>query len=218
MARGRVAGLTQPLRRALAVLQAHAMRAPFAAALLGLLLGCSDKAPPPTPKPTTSAKPQPAAAKVVHAAGGIVWDSVAPLVRREPKSPVRAAEYGVEGGPKAELVVFHFGEEKVSVEGQIQGWLIQVEQPDGSDTAKKAKRAGLTVGPLELQTVEVSGIYTGPVAMPGVQLEPERDWLLLGAIVSGPKGPVMFKLTGPRASVEHARPAFEQLLHSVRPG
>lgn len=194
------------------------MRSPCASALFLLLIGCGDKAPAPAPKAAAIAKPQPAAANVPHAAGGIVWDSVAPLVRHEPKSPVRAAEYGVDGGPKAELVVFHFGEEKVSIEGQIQGWLIQVEQADGSETAKKAKRGELTVGPLKVDTVEVSGIYTGPVAMPGMQVvEQESDWLLLGAIVSGPKGPVMFKLTGPRASVEHARAAFEQLLHSVRP-
>ena len=148
--------------------------------------------------------------------GGILWDVTPPFVRREPKSPVRIAEYGVDGAPSVELVVFHHGED-VSIEGQTRAWLVQFEQRDGSDTAQKAKRSELKVGPLTVNIVEVSGLYTGPVAMPGVQVTPERDSILLGAIVSGPKGPVMFKLSGPHDGVERARSAFQQLLHSVRP-
>ena len=148
--------------------------------------------------------------------GGILWDVTPPFVRREPKAPVRVAEYGVDGAPSVELAVFHHGED-VSIEGQTRAWLVQFEQRDGSDTAQKAKRSELKVGPLTVNTVEVSGLYTGPVAMPGVQVTPERDSILLGAIVSGPKGPVMFKLSGPHDGVERARAAFQQLLHSVRP-
>jgi hypothetical protein len=139
-------------------------------------------------------------------------------VPREPKSPVRAAEYAVQGEPRAELVVFHFGDEKVSIEGQVHAWMIQFEQPDGSDTAQKAKRGEIKLGKLTINTVEITGIFTGPLTMANGQGAPsDPDWTLLGAIVSGPKGPVMFKLTGPRASVERARPAYEQLIHSVRP-
>jgi hypothetical protein len=198
------------------------MRSPWCRALLLLVAGCGGRdreAPIPAQraKPQNAAQPTAAAPVRPQGAGGILWDITAPFVRREPKSPVRAAEYGVDGDASAELVVFHFGEEKVSIEAQIQGWLIQVDQPDGSDSAQKAKRGELKLGPLTINTVEVSGIYTGPVAMPGVQVTPEQASILLGAIVSGPKGPVMFKLTGPRGSIERARPAFEQLLHSVRP-
>jgi hypothetical protein len=197
------------------------MRTRGCSALVLLLIGCSGRAAPaPAPAAPPAPKPPPTAASVARpqGAGGLLWDITAPLVRHDdPKSPVRAAEYGVDGEKSTELVVFHYGEEKVSVEGQIQGWLIQIEQRDRSETAKKAKRDELTVGPLTVNTVEVSGVYTGPVAMTGVQIPPEQDWILLGAIASGPKGPVMFKLTGPRNGVERARPAFEQLLHSLRP-
>jgi hypothetical protein len=41
------------------------------------------------------------------------------------------------------------------------------------------------------------------------------DALLLGAIAKGPQGSVFFKLVGPRASVEGARTAFDQLLESL---
>jgi hypothetical protein len=194
------------------------MHNPWCRALLLLIAGCSSRdheAPaPPSPKPVP---PMAARAARPERAGGILWDITSPFVRREPKSPVRAAEYAIDGDASAELAVFYFGNETVSIEGQIRAWLVQIEQADGSDTAQKAKRGELKVGPLTVNTVEVSGIYTGPVGMPGAQVAPERDWILLGAIVSGPKGPVMFKLSGRRDGVERARRAFEQLLHSVRP-
>jgi hypothetical protein len=40
--------------------------------------------------------------------------------------------------------------------------------------------------------------------------------MLLGAIVETPRGPWFFKMTGARATVEAARPAFDALLDSAR--
>jgi hypothetical protein len=42
--------------------------------------------------------------------------------------------------------------------------------------------------------------------------------MLLGAIAKGPEGNVFFKLVGPRANVEAARSAFDQLLESLSKG
>ncbi len=199
------------------------MRTSWCRALLLVIIGCSGRGqeagepPPPSVTPPRPAPPMAASTSRSEWGGGIRWDVTAPFIRREPKSPMRAAEYGVDGEPSVELAVFHYGDDKISIEGQIRAWLVQFEQRDGSDTAQKAKRKELKVGPLLVNTVEVSGIYTGPVAMPGVQVTPERDSILLGAIVTGPKGPVIFKLSGPHDGVEPARPAFEQLVHSVRP-
>jgi hypothetical protein len=54
------------------------------------------------------------------------------------------------------------------------------------------------------------------MAMPGMPTaEPLPDAMLLGAIAQGPSGPVFFKLIGPRASVEQARPAFDALIASL---
>lgn len=198
------------------------MRSPWCRTLLFLLAACSGRGnDSPTAsdpvKTGTTPPPSAAAAPRLERVGGLVWDVTTPFVYREPKSPVRAAEYAVSGAPRTELVVFYFGDQKVSVDAQIQAWLVQIEQPNGVDTAQKAKRGDFKVGPLTVSTVEVNGNYTGPVATPGIQVATAPDWLLLGAIVNGPKGPVMFKLIGPSNAVERARPAFQQLLHSVRP-
>jgi hypothetical protein len=171
--------------------------------------------------PQVPAPPPPSAAlaSVPRHAGGLTWDAMPPLLARVPKTQLRAAEYSVAGDTSAELLVFYFGNEQSgSVDANVQRWLAQIEQADGSDSASKAKRAELRVSGLPVSTLEVSGVYTGPMVVPGaVPGATSADSLLLGAIVSGPKGPVFFKLTGPRASIESARSAFEQLVRSVRP-
>ena len=182
-----------------------------------IVVGCSDR--PRNEEPAAKTPPPPAAStEKPHAAGGIRWDA-APLFRpRSPKSPVRAAEYGVAGEPRCELAVFHYGDQGGTIEGHIKSWLVQFEQADGSDSAQKAKRSELKVGPLAVSTVEITGIHTGPMATPSAPvIRDETESALLGAIVNGPKGLVAFKLSGPRESVERARPAFEQVLQTLRP-
>jgi hypothetical protein len=129
---------------------------------------------------------------------------------------MRAAEYGIVNDARSELAVFYYGERSGTIDAHVSSWSIQFEQRDGSET--KPKREELKVGPLAITTVEITGIFTGPTTTPGASVI-QSDGLsaLLGAIVSGPKGLVLFKLTGPRDNVERARPAFEQLVHSLRP-
>ena len=171
-----------------------------------------------TPRAPALDAPPSAAAARAHA-GGLTWDATPPLLPRIPKTQLRAAEYSLAGDASAELLVFYFGNEPSgSIEANVQRWLAQIEQPDGSNTADKAKRADLRVSGLPVSTLEVGGIYTGPMVAPSAAAGATRpEAILLGAIVSGPRGPVFFKLTGARASVEAARDAFQQLVRSVRP-
>jgi hypothetical protein len=43
----------------------------------------------------------------------------------------------------------------------------------------------------------------------------KEDFRLLGAIVSGPEGPVFFKLTGPSKSVAAAEKDFTAMINSL---
>ena len=66
--------------------------------------------------------------------------------------------------------------------------------------------------------VDVSGTFGGGMQMPGMPaVPPEPNQRLLGAIVSGPNGPVFFKLVGAAGTVERVAPAFSGLLGSVAP-
>lgn len=177
-------------------------------------------APSPAPAPQAVESPSSSAQLAPPQAGGFTWDAPEPLVRRAPKSSMRVAEYGVAGDEHAELGVFYFGADQGgSVDANITRWLGQLTQPDGSDTALKAKRSERKVGDIAVSLVEAQGAYKGGMAMPGAPPPtPIDDALLLAAIATGSQGPVFFKLIGPRETVERARPAFDALiasLHSV---
>lgn len=174
-----------------------------------------DKLPPGHPSIDTAAAAGPAPTGPANA-GGLGWNDFAPLVRRAPKSSMRAAEYGIEGDEHAELSVFYFGEGAAGgVEANVERWLGQFSQPDGSETAKKAKRGEQKVAGMVVNTVEVTGSFAGGMGMSAGG--PATDYMLLGAIANGPNGAVFFKLTGPSASVARARGAFAQMLGSLHP-
>lgn len=128
---------------------------------------------------------------------------------------MRAAEYGIEGEPASELAVFYFGPDQGgSVEANMVRWIGQFKNPDGSEA--EAKRGERSVHDIPISTVEATGKYGGGMAPPGAPAPAAiDDAMLLGAIAKGPQGSVFFKLVGPRASVEGARSAFDQLLESV---
>src|SRR5687767_4742107 len=94
-------------------------------ALAVLALACNKQSePPPASAPSAPAAPPPSAAPAAPAAapaaaeapaadapkaGGLTWKHSAPFERREPKSQMRIAEYGIEGDELSELTVFYFG-------------------------------------------------------------------------------------------------------------
>jgi hypothetical protein len=197
--------------------------------MLGLLIACSaTKSPTQDDRSAASTAPAlapkapaatPATSAGAPSAGGLTWTAQPPLVARAPKSQMRAAEYTLQHDSQAELVVFYFGEgQGGAVEPNITRWLGQLTQADGSDTAKRAQRSERSVAGMNVALVEATGNYSGGMAMPGTPAPaPQPDAMLLGAIASGPKGPVFFKLVGKRASVEEARASFTALVDSLRP-
>jgi hypothetical protein len=132
---------------------------------------------------------------------------------------MRAAQYTIEGEPRAELTVFYFGQgQGGGVDENITRWLGQLNQSDGSDTVKKAKRSERKVGSFTVYLVEAEGAYAGGMGMPGAAApEAIADAELLGAIADGPQGAVFFKLVGPKEAIERARPAFDAMISSLRP-
>jgi hypothetical protein len=195
-----------------------------------LLAACSSNKPAeqpasasPEPAPAApaapAAEPHAAAPAGAPSAGGLTWSAEPPLLARAPKSRMRAAEYGLAGDPQGELSVFYFGPgQGGAVDANITRWLGQLAQPDGSDTAKLAKRSERKVGGLTVTLIEATGTFSGGMAMPGAPApEPQTGAMLLGAIAEGGEGPVFFKLIGKREAVESARGAFDALIGSLRP-
>jgi hypothetical protein len=154
----------------------------------------------------------------IKTAGGLKFRAPKPFVSRRPKSPMRAAEFGLvtdSDGP-SELAVFYFGADQGgSVDANVTRWVGQFKKPDGSEV--EVKRSERSVKDVPVALVETSGSYNGGMGVPGGPAPAAiEDAMLLGAIAKGPQGAVFFKFVGPRAQVESAREGFNALIDSLQ--
>lgn len=134
------------------------------------------------------------------------WRSV------RPASSMRRAQYAVPGaGGDGELAVFFFGVgQGGDIDENIRRWHGQFERTDAPPT-----RETRTVGTMRVTITAATGRFNAG-GMTAAPAGPRDDYALLGAIVETPQGPWFFKLTGPRATITAARPAFDALVASMR--
>jgi hypothetical protein len=203
------------------------------ALIAGALAGCSreDAAQVPAPEPTAAVAHEAAAAPVaveeaaadleIGAAAGLTW-AIPRNWESAGERPMRVATYhtpaaagDADGG---EVAVFYFGPTQGgTVEANVQRWFAQFDPEEGQTTRETAEREELEIAGLAVTRVETRGTYNaaaGPMA-PRADIRP--GYALIGAIVEGPEGAVFFKFTGPEATVEEQRDAFQALLESLQP-
>jgi len=197
-------------------------------ASLGSALGCrktpeptgSNAASPLVPAPKAESPPQAQPAVSALPPVEITWVDPPGLKRVPPKSPMRKASYEV---PKVkgdaedgELAVFYFGPgQGGSIDANVDRWVKQFSGVDPGDV----KRADREANGLRQHTVEVPhGTFDAGQMSMGAGAGPKKDYALEGAIVEAPSGAYFFKMTGPAKTIAAARPAFLQLLDSVRAG
>ena len=157
------------------------------------------------------------AAATANSAAGVQW-TVPEGWQTGPLRAMRVATYLVgDGDAIAECAVFFFGAgQGGSIEDNIDRWIGQFKQPDGSDSKSKATTGERKVAGLTVTTVNLTGTYNAGMGAPmGAQESAQDGYRLLGAIISAPQGPVFFKMTGPADVVAAAAPAFDQLIASV---
>lgn len=151
-------------------------------------------------------------------AGGLQW-SVPENWSAGAARPMRAATYSVPaatGDAEAgECAVFYFGpNEGGGVEANIDRWIGQMKQPDGSSSATKAKTQKLN-GTLPTTLVDVTGIYMASGG-PMMQVTAEKPgFRMMGAIAQGPQGAVFFKFTGPEKTVAANEKKFLSMVEST---
>jgi len=105
------------------------------------------------------------------------------------------------------------------IEANIDRWIGQFDQPDGSDTKKATKVEKLKVNGQNVHYVDISGTYRdmpgGPFA--GGKTILRKDYRMLAAIVETEKaGNYFFKFYGPKATVAENEKAFRELIDSVK--
>lgn len=152
-------------------------------------------------------------------AGGVSWVAEEPFVYRRPDNEYRAHEYTVRDQPDVTLAISHFAAAEGGggdVQANIDRWVGQFEQPDGSESRAAAQVDSREVNDLRVTTVDLTGTFVGRMgtAMGG---QPRAGWRMLGAIVEGEQGLVFLKLTGPAAGVASAEDAFERVVASLHP-
>ena len=150
--------------------------------------------------------------------GGLTFEAPETWEYQHPASPMRRAELGVrdEGGT-AGLVVYFFGDRGAgSAEANIERWVGQFKNPDGSALPKvtpvKQKVAGFKV-----TQVEVAGTYVGGMGSGGDSQEPQVGQRMIATIVSTKSGPYYFKFLGDDEIVKANRAALDGLLQSMKP-
>jgi hypothetical protein len=154
------------------------------------------------------------------AASGITWN-VPSAWEVGPARQMRVATYLVGGNTSnTDCAVFYFGPgQGGAVQANIDRWIGQFVQPDGSSSSEAAALAEHEFGGLRVTTIDLTGTYTASMGGPmSGQKEERPNWRMLGAIVEAPQGPVFFKLTGPEETVETATNDFQQMLTSLREG
>ena len=134
-------------------------------------------------------------------------------------SAMRVAQYTL---PKSEvdledasLVLYYFGAAQGgSAQANVERWINQIKQPDGSSSQDKAKTEVATVNGLKMTTVDVSGTYTAEMTPGSADRHNEEKYRLRAAVIETPKGNYFVKLTGPVNTVAKWEQAYNDYLKS----
>jgi len=113
------------------------------------------------------------------------------------------------------LIVYYFGlGQGGPAQANIDRWIGQMQQPDGSSSKEKAKTESLTVHGLAVNTVDVLGNYSGGMSPDSAPAEKKAIYRLRAAVIETPGGNFYVKLTGPEKTVAHWDQAYTDYIKS----
>jgi hypothetical protein len=140
-------------------------------------------------------------------AGELHFKAAEGWVKEQTKSAMRLAQYSLpkaEGDPKdAELVIYYFGAAQGgAAQANIDRWISQMQQPDGSDSKARAKTETSTVNGLKVTGVDVAGTYTAEMSPGSSEKRNDANYRLRAAVIETPKGSYFLKLVGPTKTME----------------
>jgi hypothetical protein len=140
-------------------------------------------------------------------------------VTEQPSSKMRAAQYKLpktEGDSEdASLVLYYFGATQGgSPQANIDRWIAQIQQADGSSSKDKAKTETMTVNGLKITTVDVTGTYTAEMAPGSGTTHNDANYRLRAAVIETPKGNYFLKLVGPAKTVGRWEQSYTDYLKS----
>lgn len=154
-----------------------------------------------------------------NTAGELRFKAPATWVVEKTSSAMRVAQYKL---PKAEgdkddgsLVLYYFGATQGgTAQANIDRWIGQMQQPDGSSSKDKAKTDTMTVNGLKVTTVDVTGTYNAEMAPGSGTFHNDENYRLRAAVIETPKGNYFVKLAGPAKTIAQWDQAYTDYLKS----
>jgi hypothetical protein len=155
---------------------------------------------------------------------GLAFTAPAAWRTRPASSTMRVAELvvpKVAGDPEdAELIVYFFGSFfgrlAGGVDANVDRWIGQMQQPDGSSSKDKARREAKTINGLKVTTVDLSGTYVAEVRPGATERHNKPNFRLRAAVIETPGGPYYIKMTGPAKTMAAADADFSKFLGTLR--
>jgi hypothetical protein len=99
-----------------------------------------------------------------------------------------------------------------SIDQNVQRWEMQFKDETGGSVVAYPKK--ITVAGCPVTKVSLDGIMKG--GMPGGPSADSPNWALRGALIEGPQGLVVVKLSGPKETVDGASQAWEQMIDGMK--
>ncbi len=169
----------------------------------------------------TSGMQSSAAQSNTNASGELHFKAPDDWVTEKASSSMRVAQYKL---PKAEgdnddalLVLYYFGATQGGTsQANIDRWISQMKQPDGSASKDKAKTETTTINGLKVTTVDVSGTYTAEMAPGSGSFHNDTNYRLRAAVVETPKGNYFVKLAGPSKTIARWDQSYTDYLKSFQ--
>jgi hypothetical protein len=115
----------------------------------------------------------------------------------------------------ASVVLYYFGQgQGGSTAANIERWVGQMKQEDGSASKDKAKEESLEANGLKIATVDISGTYVAETTPGSGTFQNKPGYRLRAAVIETPKGPYFVKLVGPEKTVTLWNDSFLSYLRS----
>jgi hypothetical protein len=154
-----------------------------------------------------------------HESQHLVYKAPDGWVKEEPSSRMRRAQYklpGQDGAGDAEMAVFVFPGSGGAISANIDRWIGQFKQPDGSSSTDKAVVDEKVINGLKMTTVSLTGTYMKSATMMGGDVEELKNYALMAVIVETETDPWFFKATGPEETVNYWKDSFNDFLQSIK--
>jgi hypothetical protein len=115
----------------------------------------------------------------------------------------------------ASLVLYYFGQgQGGSTAANIERWVGQIQQADGSASKTRSKEESLEAHGLKVTIVDVAGTYVAETAPGSGTFHNQPGYRLRAAVVETPKGSYFVKLVGPEKTVAQWNESFLSYLRS----